>query len=110
MKKLLKNYLIIATVLTGLFGHGAEKNAFDNDLKAKESFVTFSDVKKGSVLLLKNINDQIIYKEEILESGNYSRKFDFALLPEGIYFFELIKEIEICLKSHEQNRTHTKKQ
>ena len=48
---------------------------------------------------MKNINDQIIYKEEILESGNYSRKFDFALLPEGIYFFELIKEIEINTKS-----------
>lgn len=98
MKNSFKNYLFIATVFTVLFGFSAEKNGLENGLRVKESYVTFNDVKKGSLLQLKDVNDQIIYKEEINKSGYYSRKFDFTFLPQGKYFFELVKDLEISTK------------
>lgn len=98
MKKVFKNYLLIATVFTVLFGYGTEKGRSENGLKTKQSYVTFKDVKKGSLLHLKDSNNQVIYKEEISKSGYYLRKFDFTFLPEGSYYFELVKDLEISTK------------
>ena len=103
MKKVFKNHLLIVTVFTVLLGYSAEKSRLENGLRVKESYVTFNDVKKGSILQLKDTNDQIIYKEEINKSGYYSRKFDFTFLPQGKYFFELVKDLEISTKPFNVN-------
>lgn len=103
MKHVLKNNLLLVTLFTVLFGYSAEKTTFENDLRAKESYITFKNVKKGSLLHLKNINDEIIYTEEINKSGYYSKKFDFTFLPQGSYFFELVKDLEINVKPFNVN-------
>ncbi|WP_417290781.1 hypothetical protein [Corallibacter sp.] len=90
MKRLIKNSLVLVALFTTLLNFG--------NVKAKETYVTFSNVKKGSLLSLKDEDNQIIYKEEIQAEGYYSKKFDFTLLPTGNYYFELEKDLEINTK------------
>ncbi len=101
MKKVLKNNLLFLTLLTVLFSYGAEKSLLKDDLRAKMSYVIFKDVKKGSLLQLKNFSNEIIYTEEITKPGYYAKRFDFTFLPQGSYVFELVKDLEINTKSFE---------
>ena len=57
--------------------------------------VTFENVKKGSLLLIKDHYGMILFKELIENSGEYSKGFDLTALPDGNYYFELDKEVEI---------------
>jgi hypothetical protein len=57
--------------------------------------VTFENVKRGSMLSIKDHYGLILFKELIKNSGEYSKGFDLTALPDGNYYFELDKEVEI---------------
>lgn len=103
MKKTLKNNLVFAVLFIGLFSFANDKTLLEGSSKTKESYVTFSNVKIGSILRLKDASDEIIYKETITVSGQYLKKFDFTFLPTGNYYFELEKDIEITTKTFSVN-------
>lgn len=103
MKKAIKNNLVFTVLFTVLFSFANEKTAFEDGLKTKESYVTFSNVKIGSILRLKDASDELIYKETITVSGQYIKKFDFTFLPTGNYYFELEKDLEITTKPFSVN-------
>ena len=64
-----------------------------NDSKKKN--FTLKNVKQGNQLIIKDLNGIILYKEQIKNSGNYSKGFDLTSLPDGSYVFELEKDFEI---------------
>lgn len=103
MKNTIKNNLLFAALFTVLFSFANENPSFLKENKAKESYVTFNNVKKGSLLRLKDASNKIIYKEEIKVSGQYIKKFDFTFLPSGNYYFELEKDLAINTKPFKVN-------
>ena len=71
-------------------------NEVSRELKKENvTVMAFENVKKGSVLQIKDKNGLILYKETIKAQGNYSKEFDLTALPNGAYYFELDKEVEI---------------
>lgn len=68
-----------------------------NKNKKSTTNIFFENVKNGSVILIKDVNNLVLYRELIKKDGNYSKGFDLKKLPNGIYFFELQKTMEITV-------------
>ena len=97
MKKLTKKGLIACALSVSLLGFA---NDLKHPIKEKEPTVTslsFAKVSKGSMLLIKDFNGLVLYKEAIQRTGEYSKGFDLTSLPNGEYFFELDTELEIVV-------------
>ncbi|WP_298517291.1 hypothetical protein [uncultured Kordia sp.] len=67
------------------------------DIHKEGTILTFNNVKKGHQLVIKDTNLLILYKEAIQKNGSYSRGFDLTALPDGDYYFELDKDLEIVV-------------
>lgn len=94
MKNLRKSVLIVVMSLMSLSGFAG------NGSGSKEPNVTrvsFERVKKGTLLLIKDEQGLVLYKEAIAQAGKYSKGFDLTSLPDGTYFFELDSEMEIIV-------------
>lgn len=93
-KTTLRNIILMAVMLTAIYSNA--NNGLGNNPKS-ENKTTFSikDVKQGNQLLIKDLNGIILYKEQIKDSGSYSKGFDLTSLPDGSYVFELDKDLEI---------------
>jgi hypothetical protein len=97
MKKLTKKGLIACALSVSLLGFA---NDLKEPVKEKEPKVTslsFAKVSKGSMLLIKDFNGLVLYKEAIQETGEYSKGFDLTSLPNGDYYFELDTELEVVV-------------
>ena len=95
MKGLIKKSVLVAALFAALtLSYGSEASGSSNE-KSKTTNLTLKDVKSGSILQIKDANGLILYKESIKQNGNYSKQFDLTELPNGNYYFELNKEVEI---------------
>ena len=97
MKKVIntiKKSLLVVTIFTASLSNANEISSITNgDLKGTE--LTLKNVKKGNLLSIIDYNGVILYKELINSSGTYRKGFDLTALPEGNYFFEVDKDLEI---------------
>lgn len=74
----------------------ANKVSYETPIKdIDKTLITLDNVKVGQKLLIKDINGSVIYEESIVESGSFKKEFDLATLPDGLYFIELNKDVEI---------------
>jgi len=95
MKKVLKTSLLVVVMFSTIISYSNEFSTTTNDKKENITNLTFKNVKQGSVVQIKDQNGLLLYKELIEKSGNYSKGFDLTKLPNGDYYFELDKELEI---------------
>ena len=96
MKTAIKKSLVLVALLVAVsVSYGNEVSGNPNNGKNVRTNVTFKDVKRGSVLSIMDMNGLVLYKEAIKKSGNYTKGFDLTSLPNGDYYFELNKEVEI---------------
>lgn len=97
MKKVINRSIIMAAMCTALLSNANEGSSFipKKEKEIVKTMITIDDVKEGQSLIIKDLNGIILYKELIKESGSYSKAFDLTELPDGNYFFELEKEMEI---------------
>ena len=77
-----------------------------NNIKA--TVLTLENVDEGQQLLIKSVNGTILYKEEIKKEGYYQKEFDLTSLPNGNYFFELEKDMEIQIIPFNVSSTNVK--
>jgi hypothetical protein len=70
-------------------------STYSLDNHKESTILTLNNVKKGHQLVIKDANLLILYKEAIQQSGTYSKGFDLTALPDGNYYFELDKDVEI---------------
>ena len=94
MKYLIKKSLVFVVLFTTLLVNANEislRNLNDN----KTTMLTLVNVKEGNKLVIKDNHGIILYKEFIEKKGGYAKGFDLTSLPDGNYFFELDKELEI---------------
>jgi len=90
-----KSLVLVALLFAATVSYGNEISGNTNDGKSSTTNVTFNNVKKGSILSIKDMNGLVLYKESIKEDGKYAKGFDLTSLPDGSYYFELNKEVEI---------------
>ena len=98
MKSVIKNTkkgILLVTMLATLVSFANEdgKSAVKDDIK--KTALTLTNVKVGDLLTIKDYNGLILYKESIAASGVYQKGFDLSALPNGDYFFEVDKDMEI---------------
>ena len=95
IKHIKKGILMVAmmTATLSFANEGAPFFKVENDVK--KTALTIANVKKGSLLSIKDINGVALYKETIKKDGTYAKGFDFNALPEGSYVFELDSDVEI---------------
>ncbi|WP_124980516.1 hypothetical protein [Nonlabens xiamenensis] len=60
--------------------------------------ISFDNVRKGHLLSVKDASELVLYKENIVRDGSYTQYFDLTTLEDGIYSFELNKDVEIVTK------------
>lgn len=93
MKKLIKNSLVLVALFTTLLGNA--NSSLTNSKDDTRTTLTLTNVKRGNELSIKDTYGVILYKEMIQNSGSYIKGFDLTELPNGSYFFELDKGLEI---------------
>ncbi len=97
MKKTIKKIgksLLAVTLFASVIGNASETNSLNVKIDIEKT-VTIENVKKGNLLSIRNYKGVIIYKELIQSSGTYTNEYDLTKLPNGRYFFEVDKDLEI---------------
>ena len=90
-----KSLVLVALLATATVSYGNEISGNTNDGKGGTTNVTFKNVQKGSMLTIKDMHGLVLYKEAIKKDGKYTKGFDLTSLPDGKYYFELNKDVEI---------------
>ncbi|APY11088.1 hypothetical protein BWZ22_07455 [Seonamhaeicola sp. S2-3] len=88
-----KKGILMVALLATVIGYASEGNATIKDVKKTD--LRINNVKEGNLLTIKDANGLILYKELIEKSGVYTKGFDLSELPNGNYFFELDKDVQI---------------
>ena len=94
----IKKIILVALMFGTLITNANEKDNTNYKEAKKTVKVEFNNVKKGQTLTIKNSNGLTVYNNEIQNSGDYSKTFDFSALENGIYSAELNKDFEIVIK------------
>lgn len=93
--KHLKKGILMVTMFATLLSFANESSIFFIKNDAEKTALTIRDVVEGNLLSIKNNNGITLFKESVEKSGTYSNLFDLTTLPDGSYFFELDKDVEI---------------
>ncbi|TXE13074.1 hypothetical protein FUA26_04570 [Seonamhaeicola algicola] len=90
-----KTVIVMVAMLATVIANANEISLikFGKDLRG--TALTIENVKEGNLLSIKDIYGITLYKEVIEQSGLYTKGFDLTDLPDGNYFFELEKDMEI---------------
>lgn len=91
----IKKILVTVTMLTAMLGNANGISSFIIKEDLKGTALTITNVEEGDLLSIKNYKGIIIYKETIQLSGSYENGYDLTQLPNGDYFFEIDKDLEI---------------
>ncbi|AJR02793.1 hypothetical protein [Siansivirga zeaxanthinifaciens] len=91
----IKKGSLVVAVLTSLIGNAKETTLLKDKMLIEKTALTLNNVKAGNVLTIKDLDGIILYKELIKMSGTYKKGFDLTALPNGDYFFEVDKDLEI---------------
>lgn len=95
MKKIIRTGVIMVALLSTMMNYANEVSYTTDTKEIEKTIVTLDNVKEGHELLIKDENGSILYREFIKESGLYTKGFDLTTYPDGNYYFELNKDLEI---------------
>lgn len=93
--KIVKKSIIIITAFATIISNATEITSSVVKEEIIKTALTLNNVKEGNLLTIKDYNGFVLYKELINFSGTYRKGFDLSALPDGKYFFEVDKELEI---------------
>ncbi|MCH4552028.1 hypothetical protein [Aestuariibaculum lutulentum] len=93
--KFLKNSFLALALSTSLLSSANEVSVSINNDEITNTAFTINNVEAGDLLSIKDVNGATLYNESIKVSGIYKKGFDFSSLPNGDYFFEVEKSLEI---------------
>ncbi len=90
-----KKVFLMVALLATVMGYANDGSFFISKKDAKRTVLTLKDVKVGHLFTIKDANNLVLFKEAIQKSGFYMKGFNLTSLPNGVYFFELDKDMEI---------------
>lgn len=95
MKKIIRKGVILMALLSSIIT-SANRVSYKTPLKEiDKTLITLDNVKIGQELFIKDIHGSVIYEESIEVTGFFRKEFDLETLPDGLYFIELNKGVEI---------------
>ena len=92
-----KSLVLVALLVAVTVSYGNKISSNTNNGKNALKNVTFKNVKKGSILSIKDMNGLVLYRVTIEKTGEYTKGFDLTSLPDGDYYFEMNKDVEISV-------------
>lgn len=95
MKKEFKTSVLMVMLCAVMLNNANANNFIPLNTEFNKTTLSLNNVKKGNKLLIKDLNGLVLYKELIKDSGTYYKGFDLTSLPNGNYYFELDKDVEI---------------
>lgn len=95
MKKEVKKGILMVTMLAAMMSNASRPATFEKKVEIKKTTLSIHNVKQGQQLVIKDYNGFVLYKELIEQSGVYNKGFNLTALPNGEYYFELNKDIEV---------------
>ncbi|WMI66549.1 hypothetical protein RBH94_05155 [Aestuariibaculum sp. YM273] len=93
--KILKNSLLVLALSTSLISSAIEVSVSTINDEITNTAFTLNNVEAGDLLSIKDVNGATLYSEAIKKAGTYKKGFDLSALPNGNYFFEVEKALEI---------------
>jgi hypothetical protein len=95
LNKTIKNSILTGTLCTVMLCNATEISSSVLKDDNGKTAITLNNVKVGNLLSIKDFNGTTLYTESIKTSGMYRKGFDLTSLPNGDYFFEVEKDLEI---------------
>lgn len=95
MKKTIKHSLVVMAMLGVITSYANFTPTVSLNENVKTTILKLDNVREGHRLLIKSKSGTILYRESISKTGGYQKEFDLTSLPDGNYFFELEKDVEI---------------
>ncbi|WP_282134786.1 hypothetical protein [Seonamhaeicola maritimus] len=98
MKNVLSNtkkVILMVAMMATVTGYANEISLIKYGRNLRSTALTIANVKEGNLLSIKDGYGITLYKEIIDQTGIYTKGFDLTDLPNGKYFFELEKDMEI---------------
>ena len=92
MKTILKTTLVFALLCSSMVSYGSSEN------KELLDGLTFTSVKKGHQLIIKDQSGDVLHKETITSDNALKSDFDFTRLSDGLYTLEIARDFEISTK------------
>lgn len=89
-----KVFLMVALFAT-VIGYANEAPFYISKSETNKTVLTLVDVKVGNLFTIKDKKGLVLYEESISQNGTYQKGFDLTLLPDGKYFFEIDKDMEV---------------
>ncbi|TWO33904.1 hypothetical protein E1J38_003780 [Seonamhaeicola sediminis] len=89
-----KGILMVAMMAT-VIGYANEMSLVNYGRDLRATALTITNAKEGDLLSIKDGYGTTLYKEIIEQTGTYNKGFDLTDLPDGEYFFEIDKDMEI---------------
>ncbi len=90
-----KKVILMVAMMATVMSYANEISLIKLGKGLKGTALTIANVKEGNQLSIKDNYGITLYKETIEQAGIYSKGFDLTDLPDGEYFFELEKDMEI---------------
>ena len=84
----------MVALLATVFGFAGEAKILVKK-DSKKTALILNHVKKGNQISIKDNNGLVLYKELVETTGVYKKGFDLTSLPDGLYFFEVEKDLEV---------------
>lgn len=95
MKKIIRKGVILIALLSAMVT-SANRDSYTSSAKEiDKTLISLNNVKVGQELFIKNVKGSVIHQESIQVSGSFEKEFDLASMPDGLYFIELNKDVEI---------------
>ncbi len=95
MKKEVKTGIVLVIMLAAMLSYATRPTTLEKSVEIENTTLSINNVKQGQQLVIKDSNGIVLYKELIDKSGMYNKGFDLTSLPNGEYYFELDKDIEV---------------
>ena len=89
MKKLIRIGLLSAALLATVVANASNKLNVKVASKASKILsISLEEVTSGETILIKDINGEILFSEELEAAHKYNKVFSLSTLPAGLYFIE----------------------
>lgn len=94
---MIKTSIVLAAILFGTVSFANDGTISPDNTSGKVVKVELENMKRGTLLTIKDRKGIILFKEKIKTTGSYSKGFDLSSLPVAEYYLELNKKDEIIV-------------
>ncbi len=91
MNKIIKKGLLSVALLTAVVVQASNKIVV-KAAESKKVEISLSEVASAETLIIKDVQNVVLFSENISEGETLKKTFDFSTIPAGLYFIEVKEE------------------